>query len=317
MKYFIDGTCCLFKTSTLLNLKMENVPVLTGDFYEHSTGEPLLLNKLKDPVTDLIYQAFVSSRLKEDYVHDRLPFTNICYALIFSLMAKEKTMEDAGNYFRLMKSLKIFPATWRALILTSNNPHAVLEKMRERSNGIDVLTINYVETQDLVFECFARVFDLPTLKIDVRKPVQMINTITAFVYQMRGSCVLLTSPLTLLKISQKNAGIDLTSDGTYNLTKGIPRKIQLNEICLIPLEYCGMLFPRSSWHSKIQLQTGIIDAGYAEPLSTTVIPLEDCVVESGERFCQIVVLQIPKRKCMQFERDTIKSRGGYGSTGKF
>uniref|UniRef100_V5GK79 SPBc2 prophage-derived deoxyuridine 5'-triphosphate nucleotidohydrolase YosS n=1 Tax=Anoplophora glabripennis TaxID=217634 RepID=V5GK79_ANOGL len=216
-----------------------------------------------------------------------------------------------------MKSLEIFPTTWRALILLSSDPHAVLEKMKVRANGIDLLDINYVKMQDLVFECFAAEFDLPTLKINVEKPQVMINTISAFVHHMRGSCVLLTSPHTTLKILHKNAGIDLKSAATYNLKKGVPQKIKLKEICLIPLGYCGMLFPRSSWHTRIHLQTGIIDAGYAETLSTTVIPLVDCVVESGERFCQIVVVNIPERRCMEFDRDAVQSRGGYGSTGRF
>lgn len=317
MKYFIDGTCCLFKTSTLLKLKSEGVPVIMGDYYEHSIGEPLLLNKSKDPVTDLIYQAFVSSHLKEDHVHDRLPFSNICYALIFAVINKEKTMEDVKSYFKLMKGLEIFPPTWRSLILVSSDPHAVLEQMKVRANGIDVLNINYVKIQDLVFECFAAEFDMPILKINVEKPLEMINTICAFVHHMRGSCVLLTSLKMPLKISHKNGGIDLRSHDTYHLKRGVPQKIILKETCLIPLGYCGMLFPRSSWHSKIQLQTGIIDAGYSEQLSTTVIPLIDCTVESGERFCQIVIINVPERRCFQFEGGTIQSRGDYGSTGRF
>lgn len=92
----------------------------------------------------------------------------------------------------------------------------------------------------------------------------------------------------------------------------------------IPEGYGGFVFARSGLATKKGLapanKVGVIDSDYRGEL---MIPLHNnsttpAVIEPGERVAQLVLLPCPQAEFLPVEllSDTLRSTGGFGSTGK-
>lgn len=130
-----------------------------------------------------------------------------------------------------------------------------------------------------------------------------------------------------IRAHKGDAGLDLTC------TKIVPVRNACNQLLLeyhtglaveIPEGYTGLLFPRSSVFKTSLIQSncvGVIDSGYRGEIkaifrnTTDVIP---AVFQEGERFCQLVIVPIPKIEIVEASELSESDRGenGYGSTGK-
>lgn len=130
-----------------------------------------------------------------------------------------------------------------------------------------------------------------------------------------------------IRAHKGDAGLDLTC------TKIVPVRNACNQLLLeyhtglaveIPEGYTGLLFPRSSVFKTSLIQSncvGVIDSGYRGEIkaifrnTTDVIP---AVFQEGERFCQLVIVPIPKIEVVEASELSESDRGenGYGSTGK-
>lgn len=130
-----------------------------------------------------------------------------------------------------------------------------------------------------------------------------------------------------IRAHKGDAGLDLTC------TEIVPVRNACNQLLLeyhtglaveIPEGYAGLLFPRSSVFKTSLIQSncvGVIDSGYRGEIkaifrnTTDVIP---AVFQEGERFCQLVIVPIPKIEVVESSELSESDRGenGYGSTGK-
>lgn len=94
---------------------------------------------------------------------------------------------------------------------------------------------------------------------------------------------------------------------------------------LIPEDYVGLLFPRSSVTNKtliLKNSVGVIDHGYLGDIKLRyyITPMFDDNVNTydiGDRVGQMLIIPRPKIKLLQVEsfEDTQRGTNGYGSTG--
>lgn len=119
-----------------------------------------------------------------------------------------------------------------------------------------------------------------------------------------------------------SAGLDLTVNNYRYLNDGYV-KYETGIAVSIPEGYVGLLFPRSSiWkvNSTMANSVGVIDSDYRGEISVVL----DCSWSSdalpytlGDRFCQLVILPLPKVNIDLVKEldNTVRGTGGFGSTG--
>lgn len=90
----------------------------------------------------------------------------------------------------------------------------------------------------------------------------------------------------------------------------------------IPEGYFGFIAPRSSIYKQKQVLSnglGIVDSGYIGELMAVMIgTYEDTIYRVGDRAAQLLILPYPNIEFQEVEelKQTERSTGGYGSTGK-
>lgn len=131
-----------------------------------------------------------------------------------------------------------------------------------------------------------------------------------------------------IKGTQGSAGFDLYA------AIADPVTINPGELVSIPTgisvefpgsEYAGFLFARSGLATKhgitLSNSVGVIDSDYTGEIIVGLCNLskDPYTLEPGERFAQMVVMQIPQVKIEWSERTkkTERSDAGFGSTGRF
>ena len=129
-----------------------------------------------------------------------------------------------------------------------------------------------------------------------------------------------------IRAHANDAGIDLTCTTITQEINDCGQLIIVYHTGLameIPEGYVGLLFPRSSIANKslsLTNSVGVIDAGYrgeivAKMRSTTdVVP---AIYKPGERFAQLVLVQIPEYTITEVSElsETERGKEGFGSTG--
>lgn len=122
-----------------------------------------------------------------------------------------------------------------------------------------------------------------------------------------------------------DAGMDLTATKittTINECGQLMLTYHTDLAVEIPEGFVGLLFPRSSVYKKSMALTnsvGVIDSGYRGEImgvfktTTDVIP---SIYKEGERFCQLVIVQIPQFDVVEADELSPSDRGenGYGSS---
>lgn len=120
-----------------------------------------------------------------------------------------------------------------------------------------------------------------------------------------------------------DAGLDLhVPEGHGCLVRpGAVYTIDLGVRVAIPDGYYGQLTLRSSVGKKglaIPNGVGVIDSGYRGNLKALVVALtEPVLIATGERLCQLVILQLPHVdvEAGVVDDNTGRGAGGFGSTG--
>lgn len=129
-----------------------------------------------------------------------------------------------------------------------------------------------------------------------------------------------------IRAHKGDAGLDLTSIGVSTTINECGQLMLVYHTGLaveIPEGYVGLLFPRSSIYKKALTLTnavGVIDAGYRGEIqavfrsTTDVVP---AIYKDGERFAQLVIIQIPEFDPVEVDELSETDRGadGLGSTG--
>lgn len=162
---YIDGVACTGKTTFLKKLKSDGVSVGLLDYFEFLQNNPLL-----GDLTNSMYSAWLANHHQWYDVIDRSLYSNMLYNFIFKLMGA--TDDEYDNIVdcltKFLKNLRPLNGDKIYILLVREEQFAaVVENMERRNNGIDVLTIDYVKTQNFVFDLFADCLGLKKVYIDV------------------------------------------------------------------------------------------------------------------------------------------------------
>lgn len=124
-----------------------------------------------------------------------------------------------------------------------------------------------------------------------------------------------------------SAGLDLALPDAATLPARTTTLIDLGVRVAIPAGHVGLIFERSSLHTRgLQLANSVrvIDADYRGPIKAAIKNLssKDVELEAGERLVQLVIMSIarpPLHQMDEYEFDerhgTRRGEGGFGSTG--
>ena len=154
---FLDGIACVGKTSVLRLLHEDGYPVAIGDYFEDSNKYPVFANKAGITRIEVAYSLYCCVKINDHTIHDRSPLSSLFYQLIFAVMNGEMSNEDIEDFCQHLPN-ELW-SSWggkRYIILLDEDFSTVLMRMRRRGNGIDVLSINYVQAQKLTFSIVAK-----------------------------------------------------------------------------------------------------------------------------------------------------------------
>lgn len=167
----LDGVACTTKT-TMLKKMAHKMIVHFDDYHEKSVA----FNWERTNGTGFIYTAVRFASLQKEldmgdvHLFDRNPLSSLWYAHVFAPEFDEKTLVDECTNFKRTKLHEIWKNTI-ILLVKDGQEDMVVEKMKVRGNGIDVLTREYVIRQNIVFRVVAREFNYTTFVIDYTAPL--------------------------------------------------------------------------------------------------------------------------------------------------
>ena len=123
------------------------------------------------------------------------------------------------------------------------------------------------------------------------------------------------------KITKGAAAFDLKADFDYYIPRNEDAVIRTGTSVGIPFGHFGLVTLRSGHGFKKNLlcHIGIIDSDYRGEIAVKVFNMgkEAVVIDKGERFAQLTILNYPFVYPMAVESldDTERGTGGFGSTG--
>ncbi len=122
-----------------------------------------------------------------------------------------------------------------------------------------------------------------------------------------------------------DAGLDLYSREDVVLKPGERRIIGTGIAIAIEPGFAGFVQPRSGFAAKqgfsIVNTPGLIDSGYRGEIGVIGLntdPEIDIEIKRGDRIAQLVIQEVPEVTIEEVEEldDTVRSSGGFGSSGK-
>ena len=124
-----------------------------------------------------------------------------------------------------------------------------------------------------------------------------------------------------IRKTRGSVGFDLIADREFTIPSYGSAIIPTGTRVAIPFGYFGMVTLRSGHGFKHDLlcHVGIIDSDYRGEIAVKVFNMSsvDKVIEGGERFAQLTILNYPFMYPMEVESldDTERGEKGFGSTG--
>jgi dUTP pyrophosphatase len=120
-----------------------------------------------------------------------------------------------------------------------------------------------------------------------------------------------------------DAGADLIAAEDTLLTKGQRVLVKTGVYAAIPEGFVGLLIPRSSLSKRNIIMTnsiGVIDSDYRGEIMASLMymgELSHTHIDSNDRIVQLVIVPIviPNFTVVDNLDDTVRSTGGFGSTG--
>ncbi|EZG42930.1 AAA domain protein [Gregarina niphandrodes] len=152
----LEGTACLGKTTVLQRLAGEGFSVVVGDYAEDCIQYNVFRDKDLNNVLELAYMLFQFSKLKPNTLHDRGPLSSLAYRMVHDILNRRHSLQDFEILFAQL------PAqlwnTFRQLntfMVVEHDIKGGLQRMILRNNGIDVMSEEYIDVQNRVFEFLA------------------------------------------------------------------------------------------------------------------------------------------------------------------
>lgn len=122
-----------------------------------------------------------------------------------------------------------------------------------------------------------------------------------------------------------DAGLDLRSIENVSVPARGRATIRTGLAMALPDEHVGLIHPRSGLASKHGITVlnapGTIDAGYRGEIKVILLNTEDedFIVVAGDRIAQLVIQKVEHPRIIQieeFDDETSRGEGGFGSTGR-
>lgn len=335
MYHFIDGTAGLGKTTLLKSLQNMGLDVVFGDYHEDCLNHPQFRDKVVVPRLDLEYQIHVLSRQKRGAIHDRPLWANVVYTYILQYLAAspEKRAFLVQEFSDACRRTFINLPTsyYNVLNIICNDSQAPLlvDRMLKRSNGIDLMSIDYVIAQNLFFRLLAEnsnfkllvledINDFDYLHSQVKNLLGIDCNPLLYVPVSETSCLVSKNPP--LRGTSGSAGLDL-----YNYSSDIvvaPNslvRVRLGLKFNIPTGHFGQIFARSSLtRFGLFCLSNVIDSDFRGEVSVILTNFgpTSVTIPHLSRFCQIVVSPYNTSNAVMVASltETARGSGGFGST---
>lgn len=167
----LDGVACTSKTTILRKLKDTHpqLKIHLCDYYELSqqygfNGHP------SDPLVymGVRYAELNQCDMNKIHIFDRSAVAAICYQHIFD---EHMTETNIIRECHRMTSTPLMEPWKNTLILVSkpDQEERLVELMINRSNGIDICTVDFVKRQNIFFRIWAKFFNYPVYEVDLDK----------------------------------------------------------------------------------------------------------------------------------------------------
>lgn len=121
--------------------------------------------------------------------------------------------------------------------------------------------------------------------------------------------------------SAQAAGLDLYAPNDFEIPAKGQQLIPLQIAIAVPVGCYGRIAPRSSLASKlaVTVDAGVIDSDYRGEVMVLLVNRNDGVFKGsrGDRIAQLIIekIQIPTLEVVASLSDTVRGKGGFGSTG--
>ena len=150
------GMACVQKSSTAASLADE-YQIVFNDFFENSSLCPLFKEKHTDRLAQVFYSEFVGNRLQglssnTPILQDRCILSDAFYEAIYMQMRSGNGIQALNEKLR-NDLIKERISTYNILfVIAPPSCHfKILQKMKDRKNSIDTLTMDYVVAQWEIF----------------------------------------------------------------------------------------------------------------------------------------------------------------------
>lgn len=318
MKAYICGTACLFKSSIVSILRDRGYSAKVGDFKEACDEFPFLRGKGQGDEDGIIlgniYNAYTLLSEIDGAVHDRSVLDGIIYDCMFRKI-------DMPVFTRHISNFKRMNERWLMenyfMFLLSGDDEGTLERMLRRNNGIDIMTLDYVEQQNRYFGAAARILEKDVMY--VHGPDDILKIVSKIVSNFPLEITLISGPIKSNYLS--DAGIDLYNAENKVLLPGELTLVKVYNRVLIANGFYGRLVSRSS--TEFLVYEGVIDAGYKGDLFYKCVNISSAPVSifKDRSYVQLILTPFTKKYSVVDESiitrsDTLRGFNGFGSTSK-
>lgn len=343
---FIDGVGCLGKTTAIQRMKdpKNKIDYLLMDYLEMTEKYPIFLKKFMQSEMEAAYSIkFMQEIIKTDpdftYFVDRSPISGILYSIIIKLM-NGQIKNDSESILKELKCIEVLDKYNINFIIPQEiHYYQILERMKKRNNGIDNMTLEYIDFQTKVFKLIGEqynIFMIPSY-LEIYSPDYYcwLDSILKSLYQQKQiPTEILHGNKNVYKAYMFDAGFDLRSADFLEVEANRQYKIRLQEKIIIPVGYYGEIVGRSSNQLRFSVATGIIDSNYIGDWYVFINVFRKDKILINERICQLIIKKCTKfdmitnvnfKEELQLIKDVNKqdkenyTRGtkGFGSSGKF
>ena len=161
---YLCGICCVGKSTVLHELSQEyDIQPEYTDYFELSLQNPEFKSKHQDPEVQIIYtiNQVLKSTISIPKIFDRSPISDLLYSLVFEEKAK---LEAGKNKLEAMLEWELFRSTCEKyktlyILIDDDDKGAeddILQKMKNRNNGLDVLDRDYITAQRTIFSTISQ-----------------------------------------------------------------------------------------------------------------------------------------------------------------
>lgn len=292
---YLDGVACLGKTTILKKLQREGFIVYFNEYFD-------IYNKYKptsqtNEIISTMQSFFEIEKLNDLYVnphgfgfHDRTHLSTIIYRMIFMRM----NHVNYGELFKFFipKMLKFASEHVVIFMLLQKfddmrYQQQLLKKMKDRNNGLDVFSLDYIEAQQKVFEQIYKC--CPNIIATYRNPF----TFGDVVFENRLKAIYLHQALVENSVAEYcfyNNSVLLETRESYFCKKNQSITIKFSQKVFIPPNMIGLIFLRQKYSIALQASSYVLKSFYNDNIELCIVPIRDINLLKNEAIAEIIFI---------------------------